>query len=285
MASSRPQGRDSAAISPTAFYTGYIWYRNGLSHPAFLTGEGERLYHLGQPMMRLSRLVGGPTLEDFLLARHRIIDHLLGQAIDSGRISQVIEIAAGLSPRGWRFTQRYGKALTYIEADLPGMAARKRRLLEEAKLMGANHRVVDFDALAVDGPASLDAIAATLDPKAGVAVITEGLLNYLSREAVTGLWQRIATLSRRFPAGLYLSDIHLLDENRNLFTMAFGALLSVFVRGQVHVHFRSADTAQKALLAAGFGNARLISPVGADSPIQDKWQAGARLVRVIDAHD
>jgi O-methyltransferase involved in polyketide biosynthesis len=198
MASSRSSSRDSAAISPTAFYTGYIWYRNGLSHPAFLTGEGERLYHLGQPLMRLSRLIGGPTLEGFLLARHRIIDHLLSEAIDSGRVTQVIEIAAGLSPRGWRFTQRYGKALTYIEADLPGMASRKRRLLDEAKLMGPDHRVVDFDALATEGPSSLDAIAQTLDPQQGVAVITEGLLNYLDREAVKGLWQRVASITKDF---------------------------------------------------------------------------------------
>lgn len=285
MASSRPRGRDSAAISPTAFYTGYVWYRNGLSHPAFLTKEGERLYRLGQPLMRASRLIGGPTLEGFLLARHRIIDHLLTEAIDSGQVSQVIEIAAGLSPRGWRFTQKYGKDLTYIEADLPGMAARKRKLLQGANLMGAKHCVVDFDALATEGPASLDAIAASLDPKQGVAVITEGLLNYIDRESVKGLWRRIAALTKRFPAALYLSDIHVLDDNRNLFTATFGAFLAIFVRGQVHVHFRNAGNAEKALRAAGFSRARLISPVGPDSPIQQQWPAGAKLVRVIDARN
>ncbi len=285
MATSRSRGRDSAAISPTAFYTGHVWYRNGLSHPAFRTREGERLYRLGQPLMRSSRLIGGPTLEGFLLARHRIIDHLLTEAIDSGKVSQVIEIAAGLSPRGWRFTQKYGKALTYIEADLPGMAARKRKLLDDAKLMGANHRVVDFDALATQGPACLDAIAATLDPKQGVAVITEGLLNYLDRDAVKGLWQRIAAMTKRFPAGLYLSDLHVLNDNRNLFTVTFGAFLAVFVRGQVHVHFRSAETAEKALRAAGFHSARLISPVSPESPLPGPWPAGAKLVRVIEARN
>ena len=282
-AASRPSNPDSAAISPTAFYTGYVWYRNGLSHPAFLTKEGERLYRLGQPLMRASRLLGGPTLEGFLLARHRIIDHLLSEAIDSGRVSQVIEIAAGLSPRGWRYTQRYGGRLHYIEADLPGMAARKRHLLEEAGLMGASHRVVDFDALATEGPGSLAAIADTLDRSRGVAIVTEGLLNYLPREAVKGLWQRMSAAMKPFPAGLYLSDIHILEDNRSLFTAAFGAVLSVFVRGQVHVHFRRVDQAEKALRAAGFAKARLISPLGADSPVQDKLQPGARLVRVIEA--
>jgi O-methyltransferase involved in polyketide biosynthesis len=283
MATSRSKRRGSAAISPTAFYTGYIWYRNGLSHPAFLTPEGERFYRFGQPMMRLSHLFGGPTLEGFLLARHRIIDHLLTEAIDSGRVSQVIEIAAGLSPRGWRFTQRYGKALTYIEADLPGMAARKRRLLEDAKLMGADHRVVDFDALATEGPNSLDAIAQTLDPRRGVAVITEGLLNYLHPESVKGLWQRIASTTLRFPAGLYLSDIHLLEGNRSAFSIALSVLLTPLVRGQLHKHFRNTKAAEQALRTAGFASARLINPVGTDSPIREDWLPGAKLVRIIEA--
>lgn len=285
MAPSRSKDRDSAAISPTAFYTGHVWYRNGLSHPAFLTAEGERLYRLGQPLMWTSRLLGGPTLEGFLLARHRIIDHLLTEAIDSGQVSQVIEIAAGLSPRGWRFSEKYGKALVYIEADLPGMASRKRQLLEEARLTRPGHRVVDFDALALEGPMSLDAIASSLDPKQGVAVITEGLLNYLDRDAVKGLWRRLAALIRRFPQGCYLSDLHVLDDNRSLFTATFGAFLALFVRGQVHVHFRSAENAEKALLAAGFRSARLISPVAPESPVQGPWPPGAKLVRVIDARN
>ena len=57
-----------------------------------------------------------------LLARHHLIDHRLHAAIESGRVGQVIEVAAGLSPRGWRFASRYGSRLTYLEADLPATA-------------------------------------------------------------------------------------------------------------------------------------------------------------------
>ena len=80
--------------------------------------------------MTVSRLLGGPTLESYLLARHRAIDCLLEQAIERHGVTQVIEVAAGLSPRGWRFSRRYGSGLTYVEADLPDMAERKRRALE-----------------------------------------------------------------------------------------------------------------------------------------------------------
>jgi O-methyltransferase involved in polyketide biosynthesis len=274
----------SDAVSPTAFYTGYVWNKHGLSHPAFLTAEGRRLYRLGQPMMRLSAMLGGPTIEGFLLARHRIIDRLLTEAIDSGRVSQVIEIAAGLSPRGWRFTQRYGDRLTYIEADLPGMAERKRRLLAEAGIAGPRHRVVELDALATSGPASLDAIAGTLDATRGVAIITEGLLNYLDRQSVIGLWRRMARVLKRFPHGLYLSDLHVLADNRSLFTATFGAMLGIFVRGRVHVHFRDSARAEAALKDAGFNSARLISPAEAGDLLGGPLLPGARLVRVIDAN-
>ena len=93
--------RGSDAISPTAHYTGYVWYRHGLSHPGLATPEGRALYHAARPFNFGARSLGGPTLEGFLLARHRAIDALLDQAISSGAVGQVIEVAAGLSPRGW----------------------------------------------------------------------------------------------------------------------------------------------------------------------------------------
>src|ERR671938_1527773 len=147
--------RGSDAISPTAHYTGHVWSRNGLSHPELATLEGRLMFDALAPAMVASRVLGGPTLEGLLLARHRIIDELLARAIDAGRVSQVIEIACGMSPRGWRFTTRYGDRLTYVEADLPAMAARKRRALERMGSLSERHRVVDVDALVDEGPLSL----------------------------------------------------------------------------------------------------------------------------------
>ena len=64
-------GRGSDAISPTAHYTGHVWARNGLSHPALDTWQGRVLFETVRPAMILSRSLGGPTLESYLLARHR----------------------------------------------------------------------------------------------------------------------------------------------------------------------------------------------------------------------
>ena len=68
----------------------------------------------------------------------------LEQAIEQHGVSQVIEVAAGLSARGWRFVERYGDQLTYVETDLPEMAARKRRALERIGTLSERHRVIDL---------------------------------------------------------------------------------------------------------------------------------------------
>lgn len=274
--------RTSDAISPTAHYTGYVWARNGLG-PRELASRTGALMHAGlRPGNALLDRAGGPSLDALLLSRHRAIDALLREAIAEGRVGQVVEIAAGLSPRGHRFANEYGTHLTYVEADLPDMAARKRDALAGLSLP-PTHRVVDFDALEESGPRSLTAILGSLDPEVGTAIITEGLLNYLPREAVTGLWARMAAGLQAFPHGLYLSDLHLSAENSTPATRTFIAMLGAFVRGRIHLHFTDAADAVAALTGAGFGSAALRRPDDPEFDLPEKYRAGARLVRIVEA--
>lgn len=233
------------AISPTAHYTGEVWSRNGLSHPALRTTEGRLMHAALRPALGLSGALGGPTLDAFLLARHRIIDERLEAAIGAGRVTAVVELACGLSPRGWRFARRHGAALTYVEVDLPAMADRKRRALAEIGTLGPRHRVEALDAR--DG-AALDAVLRDLG--GGVAVITEGLLNYLDRGTVEALWQRLAG-----QVELYLSDLVLAEAFPVV--RAFTRGLSAFVGGPVHLHWSSDAAVDAALAAAGFADATL----------------------------
>lgn len=276
--------RSSAAISPTAHYTGYVWARHGIGPAALATRTGAVLYNALRPVMGASARGGGPTLEGLLLGRHRAMDTLLTEAIESGRVGQVVEIAAGLSPRGLSYATTYAGRLTYVEADLPAMAQQKREALERLGTpLPAGHRVVDIDALATDGPLSLEALFAQLDPTVGTAVITEGLLNYLPADAVTGLWARIAAGLRRFPAGVYLSDLHLAGENHSPLLSSFSTLLGAFVRGKIHFHFADAAAATEALRAAGFSAAALHRPDDARFGLSPELRAGARIVRVVEA--
>lgn len=263
-------GRGSDAISPTAHYTGHVWARNGLSHPALDTWQGRVLFETVRPAMILSRSLGGPTLESYLLARHRALDDLLTREIEEHGATQVIEVAAGLSPRGWRFTERYGDRLTYVEADLPDMAARKREALERMGSLRERHRVEDLDALREAGPGSLADVAGSLDPREPLVIVTEGLLSYLERDRLLGMWRRFADTLSGFSGGYYLSDLHLSGDARGPHVQAFRALLSGFVRGPVELHFADVAEATAALRQAGFAEAAV-------------HRAETSLVRIVDA--
>lgn len=248
----------SSWISPTAHYTGHVWWRNGLSHPAFRTGTGRAFFAALEPLNRLSRLTGGPTLEAMLLARHRVIDHLLETAIAAGEIAQVLEVAAGLSPRGHRFCERHPD-LMYVEADLPGMAARKRGVLDAAGSLSDTHAVVTIDALADSGPESIDAVCRRwFDPGRGVAVVTEGLINYFDTETAAGIWRRFAGALAGFSAGLYLSDMTCDEDIEQIRGgRTFRILLNQLTRGAHHRYFADAGAVRGALLDAGFNDAEV----------------------------
>ena len=241
-------------ISPTAHYTGEVWRRAGLSHPWLGTREGRIMVDALHPLMAVSEALGGPSLESYLLARHRAIDALLTDAVERHGVSQVIEIAAGMSARGWRFANRYGDAITYVEADLPAMAKRKRRALARIGSLSDGHRMAEIDARRDEGPRSLAQLAASLDPGAGVVIVTEGLLGYLATDAVLALWRRIAAALARFPSGRYISDLHLGSVQTPVVRL-FRQLLAGFVRGQVYLHFDGATEAEAALREAGFATA------------------------------
>ncbi|HEX4856872.1 MAG TPA: class I SAM-dependent methyltransferase [Limnobacter sp.] len=244
-------GIPAARISPTALYTGQVWQHSGRSIPELKSLPASALHLALAPSMFFSKSLGGPTLEDFLLARHDLIDHHLSGLIESGRVEQVIEIAAGLSPRGSLYMERYGEKITYIEADLPAMVVQKKGLLAERLRRTPNHQVVEIDAFKEHGPGSLDSIVGQLDTSKGLAIITEGLLNYFDTPAVLGLWRRIAENLKRFSHGAYLSDIHMKAQNSDPLAQMFVAGLGFFVRGRVHLHFSDADELQQAMF--GFG--------------------------------
>jgi O-methyltransferase involved in polyketide biosynthesis len=270
----------SESISPTAHYTGYVWARHGLSHPELETREGRALFEMMRPLLALSGVFGGASLEAYLLARHRAIDVVLERAIDDGGISQVIEVACGLSPRGWRFVQRYGERITYVEADLPHMAARKRAALERMGSLSDHHRVVAVDALREDsGPGSLPAATVGLDRDAGLAIVTEGLLGYLPGDAVAGIWRRFARELSEFARGRYISDLHLGDV-QTAQVRAFRVVLSAFVRGRVHMHFDSPDQADDALRRAGFESAEVHRASDLAPEVRGR---GSELAHIIEA--
>lgn len=275
-------GESSGAISPTAHYTGETWVRNGLSHPRLATWQGRFLHGTMALPNAISRMAGGPSLEGVLLARHRIIDALLEDLIDGG-VGQVIEAACGMSPRGWRFSERYGERLTYVEADLPAMARRKREALAQMDSLGDRHRVADLDLLRDGGPGSLESLVEAMDPAAGLAIITEGLLTYFDDATVEALWARLAKALQPFSQGVYLADLRFARPGRRGLERGFDLMLGAFVRGKVHAYRGDEDSAETDLRRAGFDQVRLHRgdehPAAADA----RDDPGAGAICIIEA--
>jgi len=272
---------DPSRISPTALYTSDVWVRNGMSHRALGSLKGRFLHAVLAPAnLAVLGLGERPNLDQLLLARHRVLDFLLEREIAAGRVRQVIEIAAGLSPRGFRFAQAH-PSLRYVEGDLPDSAARKRRILDGAGLRGPNHDVTTVDALRDDGPGSLAALASTLAPGAGTAIITEGLLGYFDLPTVEGMWRRFARALRSLGGGVYLSDLNIAGD-ATVAAKVFRRALSWFARGEVYLHFDSPAQGEGALLGAGFDEAHVMKPGdfdGVDVPRRD----APPVVRILEA--
>jgi O-methyltransferase involved in polyketide biosynthesis len=277
------QRAESDHISPTAYATGYFWYRQGLSHEAFAVPEGRRLDRGFRLLGSAIKLVGGFSIEALLLARHKGIDALLTQAIESGRVTQVVELAAGLSARGWRFTQKYGDRVTYVETDLPRMAELKRELLGKAGLKGPRHRVEVVDVLRDHGLDSLTAVMKSLNPAAGVAVVSEGLLSYLDPDTAKSAWRRIADALRGFPSGVYFSDCYVRQDRYGVGGALFRGAIQRFVRGRMHVHFETEAEAVTILRAAGFRDVRLHLPESIPETRELAKIRGGNRVRILQA--
>jgi O-methyltransferase involved in polyketide biosynthesis len=157
------------------------------------------------------------------------------------------------------------------------------RYVETAGLRGPNHDVRPLDALASDGPASLSAVAAQLEHSRGLAIVTEGLLSYLTRDAGLALWRRVATTLGCFLHGFHFSDLHLArDVEGTWIPELFRVGLELFARGPVRHHFASTDETVAALHAAGFRDARLYQPCDVVPP--DRPGRGrAHMIRVLAA--
>ena len=274
---------ESTKVSPTAFATGHLWYRHGLSHPGLLAPESRRMGRRFRLLMALVKVVSGQSIEAMMLARHQGIDALLARHIESGKVTQVVEVAAGLSARGWRFMQRYAGRLGYVEADLPHMAALKQRLLEQAGLLAPGHRVVPLDALLDRGPRSLHELAKTLDPRGGVAIVTEGLMSYLDPHTAAALWRRIAGTLHAFPSGVYLGDAYVRSDRHGFGGTLFRGVVQAFVRGRMHLHFETPAHAERILKAAGFGTVTLHEPRDIAETRALAAIPGGNRVRIVEA--
>lgn len=275
---------DTSSISFTALYTGQVWQRNGLSAPEFDSRQGKLLYHLLAPFEFIGGKLTGGNVRTFLLQRHYIIDHLLERAIREEGMTQVLEIACGLSPRGYRFHLEHPD-VHYVECDLPDMTARKRHLLNKLGSLDQHHQV-DCINIFSEGEDGLDAVIRKhFDTSKPLVVITEGLVNYFPLSEVDGFWQKLSGALRHFPSALYLTDNYPLETSHPLYgTMSvLKGLLGAVSRSQANFHFGSDKEAVEHVSAQGFRAVVVHDPRDYYLRLPIPRNRGVPLVRVIEA--
>lgn len=275
---------DTSSISFTAHYTGFVWYQHGLSHRAFATSQGRLFYRLLQPLEVVARRVVGSDVKTTLLQRHHLLDRELIKLIQQYPDIQVLELACGLSPRGWRINRRY-PYIHYIEADLPAMARQKHALLKEVDSLNFRHEVAICNILVEDTPESLESLLQReFDPEKPVVVLTEGLINYFTLEQLNVFWSRLAQALQHFPAGFYLSDIYPQVQQHRFYNWIETAnkVLKVSSRSHFSMHFQQPQQAVQFLQDCHFSKVTVFNP-DAEKDLSLQKARGGALVWVMKA--
>ena len=250
-------------ISFTAHYTGYIWYQLGWSNAALASRKGHRLVTLMHPLeLLMERYVGG-SMRSTLRQRHTLIDRQLDRLLDQHPDLQILEIAAGLSPRGWRYRQKYPN-LRYVEADLPEMVQAKRVAL--ASIESPPPQIEAVDLFADD----LKQLMAQFDSSKPLVIISEGLVNYFNKDSLAQLWGQLAEQLSQFPVGVYLTDLYPEPTQHRLAKLIWNAsrLLKVMSRSAFAFHFTSPDELREFINNAGFHQVKVFQPTNDDAPMR-----------------
>jgi O-methyltransferase involved in polyketide biosynthesis len=179
--------------------------------PAFARGEYTEI-PWAKEMLAILRERGatvstGPWSEDaprqyasWFEARFRAVSRLL----EEKRATQVLELAAGLSPRGMDLAQR---GVVYVEADLAESIALKREIV--TAILGSVPENLHLRAASVIDREQLLACCSAFVAGRPVAATTEGLLRYLTFEEKTQLAANVHEILRRYGGWWITPDIHL----------------------------------------------------------------------------
>lgn len=178
--------RDRHDLSITALYTGGVWASAGFSRAdLYASTQMVRVFRVVEGVLALARaLVGGPSLRHSLVQRHVMFDAWVREV--GPRV--VLELAAGLSARGARFTDAPG--LRWIEADLPMMILEKVTLLDRTPEGRAVAVRPSLRRVAVD--VTDDDMLDVVRPAGRAAVLAEGLVMYLPAAQRRDLFRRVA---------------------------------------------------------------------------------------------
>lgn len=244
-------------LSVTALYTAGTW--------AWASFPGASLYHTlathrvfrgVNAVMALAGLLAGrrSTLRMDLVHRHAVLDALVRR--EDPR--QVLELAAGLSPRGAAFTEGDGR--TWVEVDLPAVVSYKHALLDQtpegqAVLARPNLRRVAADVTTTP-------LQDILPAEGPVVVLAEGLLVYFDAATQQALWASVAAYLATHGGVLAFDFVPAVERPQAGWVgRALSGLMARFTGGAGFVEDpRTRHDIVAELQAAGFEDVEVVEP-------------------------
>ena len=203
------------------------------------------------------------ALTPYFEARYKLLNRFLKE---SGS-KQILELAAGIAPRGIEMTQ--DSEMQYVEVDLPGIVKQKKEILES---LGQQSKIQSHKNLEIIEGSALDSdvlaeATANFDEAKPIAVIHEGLMRYLSFKEKAQIAENVRELLQKF-GGVYITpDITLRgfidDRVKNVVSKMIGMDMNANA-------FESVEQAERFFSDLGFeieehsfteARSELISPV------------------------
>lgn len=229
-------------ISMTARYTAAVWDRIGLPYASrFADLRGKAMVEASLVAGRvLPRNIGAFLIDGALVPRHLFMDEFVKQ----GGYQQVVEVAAGYSPRGMLFANL---GLRYVEVDRPNVMREKERLCA-----GIDAKRPMFLGLDATAPDFVDRVVAACDPRLKTVLITEGMSPYFARADYVAVLRNLRALAAR------LNAVFITDFYRNVRSpvlrgwMAFGSLAIKMIADSTHIYAKNEAEIRAVFEEAGF---------------------------------
>jgi O-methyltransferase involved in polyketide biosynthesis len=136
-------------------------------------------------------------------ARYKLTDRILAER----GLTQVLEVAAGLSPRGLVMTEN--PHVVYVCTDLPRILEEEQSIVE-AILSRRKERRPNLHFQIADAleSGSLSKAAAAFDPGRKIAIITEGLFPYFGRQERRALAKNVHDALAEHDGEWIATDVH-----------------------------------------------------------------------------
>jgi O-methyltransferase involved in polyketide biosynthesis len=239
-------------IGIPAYFTSHAWVEARFEYAhLFETTKGRLMFSALEPLFNILGFLG-PAVRlhnEYLFVRHYAIEEGLRRI----KPSCIVEIGAGLSPRGIAFATA-DPDLRYIEVDLPNMVAAKRSALGGFECP-QNYFLGTTDLLAEDFAETLPEMPR---PGDSVAVVTEGVTDYFNMPEKRKAFRNVRSLLQAHGGGSYLLDIYARENFPRLpfltktFTRTLGRMVGRSFDDQL---FERVDDACRFLVGCGFDEA------------------------------